>query len=483
MSSTHPNIILVMADDLGYGDVGYNGNPTLRTPCLDAMAREGTRFDRFYAGAPVCSPTRGSCVTGRHPYRYGILWAGEFPLPAGEVTIAQALKTAGYATGHFGKWHMGSLSQTVKQSEFPGAVDPGNYSPPWERGFDECFSTASMMPTYNPYYHVGGAFGSGDYRHVQTEAVARGQRAGGHRWRDYYWTGPGQFVDEWLEGDDAEIIMDRALDFVQRQAAADTPFLSLIWFHTPHTPVVAGDSDRALYAEQPIDGQHWFGAITAMDRQIGRLRAELTRLGIADSTVLWFCSDNGPSYIHDWNSAGPLRGGKATLWEGGIRVPAILEWPAGLPEPRVVDAPVSTSDFYPTLLKLADVSVRHQPPLDGIDVMPILSGEEKERTGPIAFQSLNKRADKPSLEGETMQYALVGNRFKLVSFDDAQTWQLYDLEADIGESTDLADANPDTVSSMREHLDSWLASCARSARGADYEPADTSPREDQEEPK
>ena len=468
MPDSHPNIILVMADDLGYGDVAYNGNPTLRTPHLDALAREGVRFDRFYAGAPVCSPTRGSCVTGRHPYRYGILWAGEYPLPAGEVTLAQALKTAGYATAHFGKWHMGSLSRTVKQSEFPGPVDPGNYSPPWERGFDECFSTASMMPTYNPYYHVGGAYGTDDYRYVQSEPVARGQRSGGHRWRDYYWTGPGEFVDEWLEGDDAEIIMDRALDFVERQAAAAVPFLSLIWFHTPHTPVVAGNDDRALYAEQPLEGQHWFGAITAMDRQIGRLRAELARLGIADNTILWFCSDNGPSYIHNWNSAGPLRGGKATLWEGGIRVPAILEWPAALPEPRVVDAPICTSDFYPTLLDAAGVRVSHQPPLDGIDVMSLLAGERQERSGPIAFQSLNKRADKPAFEGETMQYALVGNQFKLLSIDDAQTWQLYDLSGDVGEANDVAAENPEIVATMREHLDSWLASCARSARGEDY---------------
>jgi len=471
-----------MADDLGYGDVGYNGNPTLRTPCLDAMAREGIRFDRFYAGAPVCSPTRGSCVTGRHPYRYGIVWAGEFPLPAGEVTIAQALKTAGYATGHFGKWHMGALSQTIKQSEFPGPVDPGNYSPPWERGFDESFSTASMMPTYNPYYHVGGAFGSDDYRYIQTESVSRGQRNGGHRWRDYYWTGPGQFVDDWLEGDDAEIIMDRSLDFIQRQAAAEVPFLSLVWFHTPHTPVVAGDGDRALYAEQPIDGQHWFGAITAMDRQVGRLRAELARLGIADNTILWFCSDNGPSYVHDWNSAGPLRGGKATLWEGGIRVPAILEWPAGLPKPRAVDAPICTSDFYPTLLNIAGVRMPHQPPLDGIEVMPLLIGEETERPGPIAFQSLNKRADKPALEGETMQYALEDNQFKLLSVDDGQSWQLYDLETDIGETTDLASDNPDIVADLRQHLDAWLASCARSARGGDYASPETSERGSKERP-
>jgi len=467
MPEQQPNIILVMADDLGYGDVGYYGNAVLRTPELDAMAAEAVRLDRFYAAAPVCSPTRGSCITGRHPYRYGILWAGEFPLPAGEVTLAQALGKAGYATGHFGKWHMGSLSRTVKQTEFPGPVDPANYSPPWERGFDECFSTASMMPTYNPYYHVGGAFGSDDYRHVQTEPVARGQRVGGHRWRDYYWTGPGQFVDEWLEGDDAEIIMDRALGFIERQTAADRPFLSLIWFHTPHTPVVAGDDDRALYAEQLIEGQHWFGAITAMDRQIGRLRCELRRLGIADDTIVWFCSDNGPSYVHNWNSAGPLRGGKATLWEGGIRVPAIVEWPSRLAA-RAVSAPLGTVDFHPTLLATVGVDVPGQPQLDGLDVMPLLTGGRDTRGEPMAFQSLNNNPDRPALEGKTMQYAMSDERWKLLSRDDGATWQLYDLDTDIGESTDIAADHSEAVADLRARLDEWLTSCAASARGEDY---------------
>ena len=160
-----PNIILIMADDLGYGDVACYGNPTVKTPCLDEMANAGIRFERFYAAAPVCSPTRGSCLTGRHPYRYNMPWAGRYGMPAGEITIAEALKTKGYSTGHFGKWHVGGLSKTINQSEFPGGPSP--YSPPWENGFDECFSTESMMPTYNPYYQIGGDFGTADYRYIQ----------------------------------------------------------------------------------------------------------------------------------------------------------------------------------------------------------------------------------------------------------------------------------------------------------------------------
>lgn len=464
-----PNIVLVMADDLGWGDVAYNGNRIVKTPHLDVMAREAVRLDRFYAAAPVCSPTRGSCLTGRHPYRYGIEWAGESPLPTSEITFAEVLGATGYATGHFGKWHVGGLSKTVKQSYFEGPVDPATYSPPWENGFDECFSTESMMPTYNPYYHLGGEFGTPDYRHLQTEPVKLGQRSCGFRWRDFYWTGPGQFVDEWLEGDDSEIVMDRAIDFIDRQAALEQPFLTLVWFHTPHTPLVASNEDRRPYADQPMPAQHWFGAIAAMDRQVGRLRAHLREKRIAENTIVWFCSDNGPSYIHDYNSAGPFRGKKATLWEGGVRVPAIVEWPGTLQGGRVVNAHMSTSDFYPTLLRAAGAELSvHQPRLDGIDVMPLLRGTQVERGEPIGFQAPVKSNHDVLAEPGSKQMALCDDRYKLISVDGGSRWMLFDLIEDPGESRDIAAEQPQHVQSMRMTLQKWTESCALSARGEDY---------------
>ena len=468
-SADRPNILIVMADDLGWGDVAYNGNKIVKTPHLDRMARAGVRLDRFYAAAPVCSPTRGSCLTGRHPFRYGIDWAGETPLKREEITIAEALKKAGYATGHFGKWHVGGLSKTVKQSYFEGPVDPATYSPPWENGFDECFSTESMMPTYNPYYHLGGEFGTPEYRHLQTEPVALGQQTNGFRWRDYYWTGPGQFVDEWLEGDDSRIIMDRTLDFIDRQAARHKPFLALTWFHTPHTPLVASNEDRGPYSDQPVAAQHWYGAITAMDRQIGRLRGHLREKGLAQNTILWFCSDNGPSYIHDFNSAGPFRGKKATLWEGGVRVPAIIEWPAKLTGERIVNAPVSTSDFYPTLLTAVGASFpENQPLLDGVDVMPLLDGRRTRRNEPIAFQAPVKSKNDVLAEPGSKQMTLCDDRHKLISVDGGKRWMLFDLSEDPGESCDLAAKQPQQVASMKATLQKWITSCARSARGDDY---------------
>lgn len=451
-----PNIILVMADDLGYGDLACYGNPVVKTPHLDAMAREGIRFNRFYSGAPVCSPTRGSCLTGRHPYRYGIPWAGRHPLPEDEVTLAEALKQKAYSSGHFGKWHLGGLSRTVIQSEFPDGPSP--YSPPWENGFDEAFSTESMVPNYNPYYHVGGRIGTDDYRQVQSEPVDRGQRSGGHVWKERYWTGPGEVVDEWLEGDDSKIIMDRALEFIQNKTEENIPFLAVIWFHTPHTPVVAGNEYRSLYPGRSLPEQHWFGSITAMDDQIGRLRSQLRSAGIADNTILWFCSDNGPSYIHDYNSAGSLRGKKSELYEGGIRVPAILEWPSRFQDPQIVNIPVSTSDFYPTLLAITNTEVENQPALDGENILPILEGRRKHRD-PIGFLS---PLASPLRKQETRveeQYALIDEQYKLISVDNGLSFQLYDLIADEGERRNIALDQAEVFADMKQKLQDWITCC------------------------
>jgi len=451
-----PNIILVMADDLGYGDVACYGNPVVKTPHLDAMARDGIRFNRFYSGAPVCSPTRGSCLTGRHPYRYGILWAGRHPLPEEEITLAEALKSKGYATGHFGKWHLGGLSRTIIQSEFPNGPSP--YSPPWENGFDESFSTESMVPNFNPYYHVGGNIGTDDYRHVQTEPVYKGQRTGGTIWKERYWTGPGQLVDEWLEGDDSKIIMDRAIDFIQNKTGEKSPFLAVIWFHTPHTPVVAGNEFRNIYAKLPIEEQHWYGSITAMDEQVGRLRSHLRSNGIAENTILWFCSDNGPSYIHEYNSAGPLRGKKSELYEGGIRVPAMIEWPARFPNSGILDIPVSTSDFYPTLLAITNTVMENQPQLDGENIIPILEGKT-DRRDPIGFISPLPSPLRKQENRQEEQFALIDRQYKIISMDNGSSFQLYDLMADEGETTDIASEHPEVLNDMKDELLTWIRSC------------------------
>lgn len=459
-----PNIILIMADDLGYGDLSAYGNKTIITPHLDDMARSGIKFNRFYSAAPVCSPTRGSCLTGRHSYRYGMKWAGRYALPDEEKTIAEYLKTIGYATGHFGKWHVGGLSETINQSEFPGGPTP--YSPPWKNGFDECFSTESMMPTYNPYYHVGGKYGSEDYKFVQSEVVDFGQQHGGFEWKDRYWIGEDQMVNENLAGDDSQIIMDKSLGFIQRKVMEDKRFFAMIWFHTPHTPVVAGNEHRSIYESLSMEEQHWYGSITAMDEQIGRLRKSLIEMGISDNTLLWFCSDNGPSYIHNFNSSGGLRGKKAELYEGGIRVPAMLEWPEKIATSQVSDYPCFTSDFLPTILEICGLQQNKNLPLDGIDIFPHMLNIDSDRT--LFFQSPLPARLKKSSFTEEEQFAVIVGDNKLISIDNGENFQFYNLKSDKEESNDISDSQKEKVELMKNALNQRKISCSRSANGMDY---------------
>ncbi len=452
-----PNVILCMTDDQGWGDTGYNGHPALKTPTLDEIARTALRFERFYSGAPVCSPTRGSCLTGRHPYRYGVLFANVGHMKPEEATLAEVLRARGYTTGHFGKWHLGTLTKTVTESNRGGARGVAHYSPPWDNGFDVCFSTEAKVPTYDPMKRPGSD-----------------QPYGTH-----YWTGPEQMVKDNLEGDDSRVIMDRVVPFLRQAVQAAKPFLAVVWFHTPHLPVLAGERHRKLYAEKPEGAQHYLGCITAMDEQLGRLRKELRALGVVRNTMLWFCSDNGPEGGRKTptnGSAGPLRGRKRSLFEGGIRVPGLLEWPAKITKPRVVKMPCGTEDYFPTVLAALGITLKKGEkvePVDGVNLLPLIDGRMTERPRPLGRESGG-------------QLALIDNRYKLIrqgrgrrrkkrkgqekaaAAPERRGWMLFDLLADPGEKSDLAAAKPEIVQRMAATVLKWQASCARSREGADY---------------
>jgi len=434
--SSRPNIILCMADDQGWGDTGYNGHPILRTPNLDEMARTGIRFDRFYSAAPVCSPTRGSCLTGRHPFRYGIFHANVGHMRPEELTLAEVLKTQGYTTGHFGKWHLGTLTKTLVESNRGGPRGLEHYSPPWENGFDVCLSTEAKVPTWDPM------------RDPDT----------GEPYGTHYWKEDSTRETENLEGDDSRVIMDRVIPFLRRAAEGRTPFFTVIWFHTPHRPVKAGPKYLAMYAGRPDRERHYYGCLTAMDEQVGRLRNELRDLGVAENTMLWFCADNGPEGKAGElpGSAGPFRGRKRDLFEGGIRVPGLLEWPGEIQGPLVVEAPCCTSDYFPTILEVLGLgSTRKVEPVDGVTLLPFIEGRMEERPTPIAFES-------------DRQLALVDNRYKIYSSDGGETFQLYDLLEDPVESRDLSREKPGVLQSMKETLSSWRFSCKESLDGKDY---------------
>ncbi|MCA9026405.1 MAG: sulfatase-like hydrolase/transferase [Planctomycetaceae bacterium] len=454
-AAEQPNFLLIMCDDLGWGDVGFHGNTVIQTPHLDEMAANSLRFTRFYAASAVCSPTRGSFVTGRHPSRYGIHTANDGHLLPDELSLAELLKQQGYVTGHFGKWHLGTLTETVRDSNRGGRTGSKHFSPPWNNGFDVCFSTEAKVPTYDPMLKPSKQASGDGWEPIadQTQAVPYGTR---------YWDERGEIITDNLEGDDSRVIVDRVVPFLRQAAKEGQPFLAIVWFHAPHLPVVASPKHRAMYAEYSSYQQNYYGCITALDEQIGRLRASLKEFGIDENTLVTFCSDNGPEGREGEapGSAGPFRGRKRDLFEGGIRVPGLIEWPARI-APGSTDFPAVTSDYLPTVLDILDVDLPNDRPFDGISLLALFDGALDERPVPIPFTFKGK-------------LALSDNRFKLVSYPvgmiegndetaivskDGDRTMLFDLLADPGEATDLGDRHTDVVRHMMRTLNDWQQSC------------------------
>lgn len=451
-AASRPNFILAMADDQGWGDMAYNGDPLLQTPVFDEMARTGWRFDRFYAAAPVCSPTRGSVLTGRHPNRFGCFQWG-YTLRPQEITVAEVLRKAGYRTGHFGKWHLGSL-----RPDSP--VNPGH------SGFDEWFSSPNFFDL-DPWMSRNG----------KVEKCA---------------------------GESSLVTVDAAIEFIRDAAREKQPFLAVVWFGSPHAPHQGAPDDLALYRDAPKNRQHFLAEITGMDRAMGKLRKALRDIGVADNTLVWYTSDNGAI---PQGSTGGLRGAKGSVWEGGLRVPALIEWPARLTEHRVIHIPCGSVDIYPTLLELAGAPVPRQTPLDGVSLAPLFEGKVKERAKPLGFwdytiagkavksSELLEQIAKEQAAGNVRPDAEAGQPmtgllqetypedkfpghsawldgdWKLHRIEDQAghvTWQLYNLGADAKEAADLIAAEPERAAKMKTALQGWLVSVVHSLNGADY---------------
>ena len=446
--SKEPNIIIILADDMGWGDTGYNGNKIQKTPTLDRMAKQGIRFDRFYAACCVCAPTRASLMTGQNGARLGISHWGSSHVNSDDVLLSEILKDQGYATGHFGKWHLGLLDKEGKTDFVAGPRTPEkDFSPPWINGFDVCFSTENVAPTWDPM-----KLPEGDYWGLE-------QRYKTGLWGNNYWTENGQMVphDDNLLGDVSRIIMDRVIPFVSKQVANSTPFFAYICFHAPHTPTISGGKYLEMYKGH--EGRHHYGAITAMDAQIGRLRDVLQELGQEENTLIWFCSDNGAmSHIDKFGLYGgygsnlPFRGWKGGLYEGGIRVPSVLVYPAMFKEPAVVDMECVTSDILPTVADIFGiVDVKRSLPQDGMNILPALKREMTERDKPIGFAY-----------GQNSVW--MTHRYKLVSqaTGSEKTLELYDLLLDPYEQKDIGPENPEKVKSMLNELRVWIRSCNES---------------------
>ena len=449
-----------MADDMGWGDAAFNGHSRIHTPCLDEMAQNGVQFNRFYAGASVCSPTRGSVLTGRNPYRYGIFHANVGHLKAEEINLAELFRELGYTTGHFGKWHLGTL--------FPDYSGKGeqrnpseNYMTPGMAGFDNWFSTEFAIATYDPYVrdrehsHGKDWLENGDRRMLYVEN--------------------GIPVEENLEGCDSKIIMDRAIPFIEHAVKENKPFFAVIWFHAPHTPVIGHpEYMKELYSDLPEEKQHYYSVITALDAQMGRLRTRLSELGVSQNTMVCFTSDNGPEGNpgprgRSQGSVGDLRGRKRSLYEGGIRVPGLIEWPAFIKDHKEIDIPVVTSDYFPTVCEIMGYTMKKDRPVDGLSLLDIINGKQQKREKAIGFQ----------FDGH-QQKALIGDRYKLVhnegdtrpGSDNSnlafEEFELYDLVSDPGETKNIAAQHPAILKEMKTELEAFVLSCERSNRGEDY---------------
>lgn len=474
-----PNIILCMGDDHGWDETAYNGHPYLRTPVLDEMAATGLRMDRFYSASPVCSPTRGSVITGRHPNRYGTFSANWSMRPE-EVSIAQILGKAGYTCGHFGKWHLGAVK--AKSPVNPGAM-----------GFDEWLSHDNFFEM-NPYLSRNGR------------------------------------PPERFQGESSEILIDEAIRFIGKAKQSRRPFFAIVWFGSPHEPYSGLEQDLALYSDLPeaypdrlvkLTGmdtglpvkrplgevlQERYAEITAMDRAMGKLRRYLDQEGLRRQTLLWYCGDNGvPS---TGRVTTPLRGQKGLMYEGGVRVPGIIEWPERIPKPRVTEVGAVTSDVLPTLCDLVGQPLPDRP-LDGVSLKPLIDGNMTERPSPICFWNYNAAREAsaglepyidPALQEGTTPLvkkmagrltrnfrnyhhptvteqdfagarAILGNRYKLVidgQRGSESAIELFDLGNDPAEEKNLVETKPEIAEDLQRQLRDWQESVLNSLTGADY---------------
>ncbi len=404
-----PNIVLVMADDQGWGQAGYMGHPVLETPHLDAMAEAGLRFNRFYAAAPVCSPTRASVLTGRTPKRTGVPGHGH-NLCLQEKTLPEALKKAGYSTGFFGKWHLNGLRGKGAPILGDDANHPGRY------GFDEWLGVTNFFDL-DPVMSRNGEF-------------------------------------EKFEGDSSVVIVTEALEFMAEQNARGRPSLTVIWYGSPHNPQRALERDRGDLPDNNF-GNH-LGEIMGIDRSIGKLREGVRDLGIEEDTLIWYCSDNGGLAI-DPDACGNLRGGKGDLYEGGIRVPGIVEWPGHI-RPMTTDFPASTMDIMPTfvdLLDLPDDSIMEVH--DGQSLVTLFNGKVPQERRPIPFFFHN---DAVLIDGDFKLFTPNVNR--------GNEWALYHLEDDRGETRDLSGRYPERFKQMKAKVLAMKESVDASAEGKDY---------------
>ena len=410
-SPRQPNFLVILCDDLGYGDPACFGNETIKTPCLDKLASEGMKLTACYAAAPVCSPSRAGMLTGRVPNRVGVYdWIphnSHSHLRHNEITVAALLKEAGYDTCHMGKWHLNGKFNSTEQPQ------------PLDHGFSYWFSTQNnAFPChFKPVNFVRNGTPVGE-----------------------------------TQGYASSIVTEETIRWLENRKDKDQPFCLFVWFHEPHEPIASPDKYVKLYpqAVRP-DEALYYANVTQMDSQVGRLMDTLDRMGLRDDTFVLFTSDNGPETLkrypaarRSYGSPGNLRGMKLWLYEGGIRVPGIIRWPGRIQPGSVCDEPISGVDFLPTLCRLAGVDIPEDRAIDGASFAPVLDGKPVQRQRPLYWQY-----DK-ALGGATS--ALRDGDWKILADAGLKRFELYNLKGDVGERHDLAESRPERLKSMAHAL-------------------------------
>ncbi|MBI5691105.1 MAG: arylsulfatase [Verrucomicrobia bacterium] len=424
LSGSRPNIIFIITDDQGYGDISAHGNPILQTPHLDRLHREGVRFTDFHV-SPTCAPTRSALLTGRHEFKNGITHTilERERLAPGAVTLAEVLRAAGYRTGIFGKWHLGD--------------EPAYW--PSRRGFDEMF--------------IHGAGGIG-----QTYPGSCGD-APGNTYFDPAILHNGKFVR--TRGYCTDVFFAQAMQWIAGQKRG-TPFLAWISPNAPHAPLQVRPEDEARYSGKVPDANtaKYFGMVANIDDNVGRLLARLQELGIDRDTLVVFMNDNGGTGGVRIFNAG-MRGQKGSPWIGGTRASSFWRWPGRL-QPADVPALAGHIDFFPTLAELAGAKLDDQArrQVDGRSLVPLLANPRADWPDRTLVAHVGRWPVGTSPDEWKYRNGSIRNtRWQLVSIDGGREpqWQLFDLKADYAETTNVAAAHPDVVASLARSYDAWWA--------------------------
>jgi len=415
-----PNIVLLFADDAGYADFGFQGSTVMKTPNLDKLANQGMRFTQAYVTHPTCGPSRAGLITGKSQYRFGYeennvptfmsevsaADGDEMGLPVEEVTMADYLKKQGYATGFYGKWHLGGA----------------DHFHPTKRGFDEF------------YGFRGGARSYFEYTEKPKDSQNKLER------------GFGNFKEH--DGYLTDALADDALNFIEKNSRAEKPFFAFISFNAVHTPMDATEEDLAQFPQLEGNRKIVAAMTLALDRSVGKVLDKLEVLGIEDNTLVVFTNDNGGPSDKNGSSNFPLSGIKSNHLEGGIRVPFIMKFPGKLEPGTTYDYPISTFDLLPTFFAAAGGDASTLKDIDGVDLLPYVNGTIKGRPHEILYWKRDARA------------AMRKGDWKLIRFPDRPA-ELFYLPDDEKELNNLAVQEPERYRTMYKELFAWETTLER----------------------